>query len=200
MSDLIDIMKKFNRKERFYLIKTALGEDSFCLSDDFREELKKHFSLEIPKNVFVAMDYHLDWIYASLYIYRNKIDYENEEIYKKKENKYTIENDSNITGTQQDIDLIIAFENNDGYHIILLEAKGVMSWDNKQMNCKAKRLGKIFGDNGDNWAGITPHFAIISREFPPKLEYDKWPSWMKPEDNKDGDSADIVSLDAFRKK
>lgn len=166
MNELIDILKRFNRKERFYLVGMALGNKDFSLSKEFREKLKSKLNLEIPYNVFAAMDYHIDWIYASLLLYQK--------------GKSFYEKDENITATQEDIDFLIAFWQNGGYHLIMLEAKGETGFSNRQMNHKAKRLGRIFGPKGDKWQGITPHFAIVSPNEPQKLKGEKWPHWMKP--------------------
>ena len=57
-----------NAKERFFLIGKILGNSEFKLSAKFREELYKIFGMKLPTEVFLAMDYHLDWLYASLQI------------------------------------------------------------------------------------------------------------------------------------
>ena len=70
----IENLKLFNRKERFHLIGCALGNPLFTLSTDFMDKISKMFSNEfvIPDTAFVAMDYHLDWIYASLFLASGK--------------------------------------------------------------------------------------------------------------------------------
>ena len=60
MMTLIERLESFNRKERFFLIGDALGNQSFQLSDDFRTRLGTAFGIQPPSNTFVAMDYHLD--------------------------------------------------------------------------------------------------------------------------------------------
>ena len=71
MTDLIKILESFNRKERFFLLAQALGcsnsgEPAFSLSDSFRTQLNANIDVAIPLKVFVAMDYHLDWLQAAL--------------------------------------------------------------------------------------------------------------------------------------
>src|SRR3990172_12773950 len=60
-----------NRKERYHLIRTLTG-GPFPVSDQFREQIqealgepyRKEYG-DLPQSFpFVAMDYHLDWIYA----------------------------------------------------------------------------------------------------------------------------------------
>ena len=46
MPDLIKLLESFNRKERFFLIKQALG--NFQLSDKFKRELGDATNLAIP--------------------------------------------------------------------------------------------------------------------------------------------------------
>ena len=66
MATLLEYLESFNRKERFFLVGEALGNPAFRLSSDFRTRLGAVFGLAIPNDALVAMDYHLDWIYASL--------------------------------------------------------------------------------------------------------------------------------------
>lgn len=164
MLDLIKTLKSFNRKERFYLVSQALGNKDFTLSDEFREQVGNKLNISIPSNAFAAMDYHLDWIYASLKYFK-----ESKTIYPK---------DENIKATQEDVDLIIAFYNSDTYHLILIEAKGDTAWTNKQLDSKSKRLVKIFGYNGDNWSNVNPYYLIMSPRPSKKLDISIIPKWM----------------------
>lgn len=62
VSDLINLLQRFNRKERFFLVGHALGNKDFRLPEDFRLSLSSATNLgeEIPCDAFAAMDYHLD--------------------------------------------------------------------------------------------------------------------------------------------
>jgi len=68
MTTLMEHLESFNRKERFFLIGDARGNRAFQLSADFRARLSEAFGIEPPSSAFVAMDYHLDWIHASLFL------------------------------------------------------------------------------------------------------------------------------------
>ena len=177
-TDFIDLLERFNRKERFYLVGEALNNRSFRLSDDFRERLRCLFGLDepIPSGAFVAMDYHLDWIAAAIrHFMRNDSDalYSNEEIGDKRL----------VTGTQEDIDFLVAFEGEDNVqHLIFLEAKGFSSWDNKQMRSKAKRMRMIFGDKGDRCEGVRPYLCLVSPQEPSRLTFSDFPQWWKDQD------------------
>jgi hypothetical protein len=166
---LIDILRSFNRKERFYLVGAALGNPAFRLSRDFIDKLNRALNVDVPADAFCAMDYHLDWLYASLVLASGgQPDGLRPNI------------DRLVKGTQEDIDLLVAYETADDCHILLLEAKGVTGWTNKQMKHKADRLGTIFGADGAPLDGVVPHFAMLSPNRPKRLKEAKWPDWMRP--------------------
>ena len=174
MDDLIVILESFNRKERFFLVAQALGQErggdpAFTLSDDFRRELEDKVKVTIPEEpekVFVGMDYHLDWLQAGLTLSRNI----QEELFS---NAGEV-----IKGTQEDIDLLVAFRHGDQHHLILVEAKAYSGWSNDQLKSKANRLREIFGDDGKGFGGVKPHFCLMG----PKSANIKtdFPGWMKP--------------------
>ncbi|MDA0988348.1 MAG: hypothetical protein O2783_04330, partial [Chloroflexi bacterium] len=93
----------------------------------------------------------------------------------------TVDNSlGHIKGNQEDVVLLVAFEDGPLTHLVLLEAKGATDWTNKQMCSKAKRLQKIFGETGTEFPGVNPHFVLISPKPPTKrLETEKWPQWMR---------------------
>lgn len=167
MKQLIDNLRSFNSKERFFLIGHALGNRNFTLSQAFKNYFGNVLRLDIPSDSFVAMDYHLEWLYASLYLTFNA---ENSHIF--------INTDDLIKGNQEDIDLVIVFLEDASCHIILIEAKGVTGWTNKQANSKAIRLRKIFGSDGRRWPGVNPHFMLFSPTRPKHLNISGWPIWM----------------------
>lgn len=170
LSDLIEMLSKLNRKERFFLIGQALGNKSFELSSSFRETLSDKIGARVPNSAYAAMDYHLDWIAASLQAYRDP-DPAGEPY---------CNSDEMVTGTQLDIDLLIAFEAEDGHHLVFVEAKGYDSWDNKQLLAKAHRLKKLFGQEGDRHEpNVKPHFFLMSLRRPKKLKCEEWPQWMR---------------------
>jgi hypothetical protein len=75
---------------------------------------------------------------------------------------------------------LIAFKSENIYHLVLIEAKGVTGWTNKQMTSKANRFGDIFGEQGTTWPGVKPHFVIMSPSSPKGFSVEKWPHWMAP--------------------
>lgn len=170
MTNLIELLESFNRKERFFLISQVLG--NFQLSDDFRRELGKTIGLTIPEGSFTAMDYHLEWLTAALYVHKCG---DCDEIFANQDQQV-------IKGNQEDIDLLIAFPEGKQYHIVLVEAKGATGWTNKQMGSKASRLEKILGSQGDRYPGVVPHICLVSPRPPQQLKASDWPKWMSKDD------------------
>ena len=167
MSELIELLESFNRKERYHLIKQVLG--GFDLSWPFGEKLGKAIRQEIPACSFVAMDYHLDWLAAALSAYRRSGG-----------NGRPVDNRGRrvVQGTQEDIDLLVAFQSGKQHHVVMVEAKGATAWDNDQMRSKACRLKRIFGRWAERYPDVKPHFCLISPSRPRRLKVDDWPKWM----------------------
>jgi hypothetical protein len=185
MAGVIEYLERFNRKERFLLVGWALGNEKFLLGEKFREDLGRELGVSIPRTAFVAMDYHLDWLYASLVLGTEGGELESHEnprtVVRRKGEKTRV-----IGATQEDIDLIIAYKDGDDCHIVILEAKGVTGWTNKQMESKAERLEAYFGKKKKDpkrWGGkVEPHFAIVSpKNRPVGLKTQNWPRWMLKE-------------------
>ena len=169
MSAIIEYLRSFNRKERFFLVGTALGNPDFRLDSAFSQQLGGTFALEVPSDVFVAMDYHLDWIYVSAYLSQEGVDASG-----------THPNTTGIvSGNQEGVDLIVAFDASETTHVIMLEAKAETAWSNRQADSKIERLTAIFGTEGDDFPQLRPHFGLMSPRPPRQLMTDRWPSWMR---------------------
>jgi len=168
--NIIRNLKSLNSKERFYLFGEATGNQNLILCRSYIEKIQNILDLRIPEEYFVGLDYHLDWIYAALNVNdindRTK-EYDNTE--------------SVVEGKQEDVDLIVAYELNGRTTIILIEAKGVGSFDNKaawtQLDSKSKRLKKIFKDCDEK--NVEPHFILNSPKQPKRIVVNAdWPLWM----------------------
>ena len=172
-SDLIALLRSFNRKERQILLSEALrreeGEAVFSLDAGFRERLGGEIGVTVPADAYVAMDYHLDWLAMALHLAATP------------DLPERIPNDGLFEANQEDVDLLVAFEAADGAHLALIEAKGVTGWTNAQQDSKARRLRSIFGD-GDGSGLATPHFVLMSPRRPAGIEASGWPGWMKRPD------------------
>jgi hypothetical protein len=165
--DFIDALESFNRKERFFLVGWALGNKRFALSQSFRDELGTKLNLVVPEDAFVAMDYHLDWVFASLWGA------------KPAQAAGPYMNNGEIWATQEDVDLLVAFKDQEVTRLIMIEAKAATGWTNKQLKHKAERLKAIFGDCSGARDGVTPYFLIASPGKPVNLDTEPWPAWMK---------------------
>lgn len=164
-SNLIKHLRSFNRKERFHLLRAALGADTFTLDDDFRERLSKPLGVAVPPDAFVAMDYHLDWLQTAL------VHAGTPELPK------TAPKPAGFAGTQIDVDLLVAFDGDETTHLVLIEAKMETGWSNKQACKKAEQLRTIFSDPPDT-ALSHPHYVLLSPTRPQRLRTERWPSWM----------------------
>jgi len=153
-----------NSKERFHLIKKVIGEGRITVSQDFMHDLQNETGLVITQRPFVAIDYHLDWLYAAL-----TVDVETCE-------QYMSNRDRIIKGNQEDIDCIIAYEDGNKTVIIMIEAKGVTAWKNEQINSKIKRLNEIFKNVSKD---IIPYFILMSPERSRGLKIENGEEWMK---------------------
>jgi len=165
--NLIDILRLFNRKERFFLVGEVLDNKKFTLGEDFKKILKVKIGIPIKGIIFSAMDYHLDWIDVSLRFWSGDISI----------GKKFINKEGQINKNQEDIDFIIAFKYENKYHIVLLEAKAETGWTNKQMDSKVKRFRTLFGEDGNKVMNVKPHFYLESPRDPKRINKN-WPVWM----------------------
>ena len=167
----IEALMAFNRKERFHVVGFALGNLKFSIDEDCRRRLGDKLRLSIPDGAVAAMDYHLDWIYFALYCAKH--GYPRDKVEK---------DAALVTGTLEDVDLLIAFPDGADTHLVFIEAKGATGFTNKQLQSKADRLCALFGPHGSDWSGVTPHFMLMSPKRPKRLKCEKWPAWMQPND------------------
>ena len=175
MSQVINYLERFNRKERFILLSHALGGEggeAFFLNPDFRETLASEIDVLVPKDAFVAMDFHLDWLQMALYL-ADHVD----------SLPCVIPNEERrlVSGNQEDVDLLIAFEDEGTHetHIVLVEAKADTGWTNKQLKSKAKRLRRIFDKQSYGTELVKSHFILMSPRRPKEIETNAWPHWMR---------------------
>jgi hypothetical protein len=164
-------LSRFNAKERFALIQRVLGVD-FVPHDDFVAEILRECEIMADhRDVFCAMDFHLDWLYAALI---------NKELNPDLRMPLVADKDfgAPVTGRQQDADFILCFtdEASDKTHLLLIEAKGVGSWDTKQIRSKLNQyraMREAFAANPN----VAPRLILMSQKDPngkkagPTLEF-----------------------------
>ena len=178
MSPLVEALDRLNRKERFWLLSDAVGPEvlpdnvkrSIVLNPRFIDKLQNklrtgdHPTLTIPENAWWAFDYHLDWLFAVLaFAPKYKLDLDPQS------------NSGDIKGTQEDCDLIVAFDST----IILVEAKVGGSFNNDQLRSKMRRLKRLKSEN------LKIYFVLASPNPPQKIDFAEWPDWaFKRKENK----------------
>ena len=179
---LINNFALLNRKERHHLLEAVTG-GPFVLAPGFRKKLVhalrgrlaqtrlRRLPADIP---FIAMDYHLDWVWAALCKTAG-----DDGIF----GAVWVNGKKMITGTQEDIDLLIAFPDSRRRHVthvIFIEAKGDTAWGNRQFERKIKRLADIVALN-KKFKGprIVPYLVLVSPREPERLNPKSLVPWMK---------------------
>lgn len=101
--------------------------------------------------VYAAMDYHLDWLHAALWCAKHEWDPKLGAEFTPKQRciespQTAVDPDrlqQDVMGNQEDVDLLLVIEDGDTTHLVLVEAKGVSSFDESQLRSKLKRLELI---------------------------------------------------------
>lgn len=181
---LVDALRAFNRREGQILYEWAYGERT--LGHRFITEVSTHLARRgsggsaIPSNAYVAVDYPFDWLVGALAVVHGGVG--------DLEDGIGEPFDDLVEGSRLDIDLLIAFPNGDGEHLILGDVKGFTAWSHSQLERKARRAAEIFGEDGRRWPGVVAHWLLIaSSGTAPNIDTEGWPSWI-------GDHLDPLQL------
>lgn len=171
-------LKLLNAKERDHLMRFAyLGQStdystaSTCLSSEFHELLRKH-AVEMglgasAKCVFAGMDYHLDWLFAAFWIARESPNWTSKDPipdpvrmdpvpapvrggtgYTGNGAKALYTDFHPISGSQEDIDLLVVYDDGNKLAVLFIEAKGSAAFDRVQLARKLIRLDRILVESG----------------------------------------------------
>lgn len=146
--ELIARLAQFNAKERYWLVRQALG--GFSPDPAFLKTVIDVAGVaKVPpvSDVYMAMDYHLNWIHAALSgrEFPDKEDWENPGGHQD-----PIRPRRAIEGNQEDVDLLLAYPatNEDGHEftqLVFVEAKCGGAFTDKQLKSKFDRLALILG-------------------------------------------------------
>lgn len=144
-ASLVDLIESFNRKERHILWEQATVESGQAqLSQTFKDKLAA-CGIDVPDRHIVAVDFHLDWLYGALLAHAEALSSRDPsqahpipEASRPEKRAYR--------GNQEDIDLLIAFEQEGQPWVVMVEAKGFTSWGKSQMESKVARLRAIRSD------------------------------------------------------
>ncbi len=165
VSELTDILDRFNRKERNLLIRDALGHspsEALSLNDTFRNRIGAALGgIEIPKDAWWATDYHLNWIAGALVLWR----YGEEAIGSAQIDLSTDSARRLVERSQEDVDFLIVFDT----IIILVEVKAFGYFSNKQIDSKLDRWRLLKRQSELPGSNVTFHFMLMSRAKPTRL-------------------------------
>ncbi len=187
-SCFLHALRRFNAKERNFLMRYALSPKlSPQFETDLKERLKKIIGPELePMNVvYFGMDYHLDWVHASLLVATGRLT---------PGDIATIHPDNDQSGKIEDADLLVVLSKADGTLVlVLIEAKGVISFSKSQIESKAKHLEKLRppADKESEWLTtivllMSPNVSkpVLANLAVFKTRFEKagfWPSKADPE-------------------
>jgi hypothetical protein len=167
---LVGCLSAFNRKERYWLLRNALGDAGAALplSKSFVEALQSKLPIKVDPNAWWAMDYHFDWLIGALAQFGHG---RNEGLNPHIEIGGAPKDRRAICGNQEDIDFIVAFDTT----IVLIEAKGVGSWSNSQLLSKWERLHGLVQVVNPAETGVKIYFVLMSPEESEELKPLEWP-------------------------
>jgi hypothetical protein len=140
VSTLRSRLKLFNAKERFALVSHILGNAHFEPAADFMRSITELYGVSsAPYDIYGAMDYHLDWLYAALL---------NPEVGAPMPLVLDEDGCGPVTGSQEDIDFLVCFSVDEKSvdaaqpvtYLVLIEAKGVTNWGTPQLASKLARF------------------------------------------------------------
>lgn len=144
-ASLVDLIESFNRKERHILWEQATVEGGKAqLSGTFKGKLAE-CGIDVPDQHIIAVDFHLDWLYAALLVHAAALSPRDPSQAHAIPEASTPEKRA-YRGNQEDIDLLIAFEQAGQPWVVMVEAKGFTSWGKSQMESKVARLRAIRSD------------------------------------------------------
>lgn len=182
-------LKLLNAKERDHLMRLAyLGQgepyagSSKFLSPEMDELLLEHVHemglTDRAKCVFAGMDYHLDWLFAALYIAKTDPDWcpsappppgalEEHGGVEGTDDEYT--DFRSVNGSQEDLDLLVVYREGDKLAVLFIEAKGSAAFARVQLARKLIRLDRILV-NSKVWSKESSAFAfrliLMAPEWP----------------------------------
>jgi len=163
MTTIATTLKRFNRKERYWVVRTALGSHGETLDAGFCAALERVLSdkeVKInPREAWWGMDYHFNWLFAALRMHCDE--------YEPGEERAWSNAAGAVQGNQEDIDLVVAT----GSDLILVEAKNG-AWSSDQLRSKIERLKLLQADEsgvvGLGERSIRLHFVLMSPSDPSK--------------------------------
>jgi hypothetical protein len=165
-------LSAFNRQERFFVTTQAGGllshgemhGPSLPLGAAFRRRLGAVLGLDVPARAFAVVDFHLSWLHAALAWWRAEAWPGQVDAWP--ETSAGV-GPAVVYGGQEDIDLLVTWQDENHLHIIAVEAKAYGAWSNSQFASKVARLGAIRSQCIDTEVDLR--LVLTSRRRPEKL-------------------------------
>lgn len=199
-SRFVKALKQFNVKERHFLMRYALSAD---LSEEFVDQLLTRLQeigfvgLSNAKAVYWGMDYHIEWLNASLLLASGELNVKGDG-----KPELRVGDHAALAARIEDVDLMVVLEKSNGSLVlVLIEAKGITPFGNRQFASKVARLAEVQASVGANCEWLETVMLVMSPEmsrpsiatrksFVDQLKGVKfWPS------NASGDEAKLVWLE-----
>ena len=179
---LLRNLKLLNPKERDHLMRLAyLGQSSpyddssTFLAPEFEAALHGH-AVDMgltgsAKCVFAGMDYHLDWLFAAMWLAHSAPDWMPPDpaprvpmdVHVPTPGLSALYTDFRpVTGSQEDIDFLAVFDDGSRLALLLIEAKGSAAFDRVQLARKLIRLMRDAMEQHASGIGQGLHFLPIS--------------------------------------
>jgi len=172
-------LSAFTRKERLFVFGFASGAldnrelhgPSLTLEPAFRTALSAAIGCDVPAHAWASVDHHLSWIHGALQWHGGaaapgQLD------------RFPLTKDTEggawVTGSQEDVDLVVAWSDGEATRLVLIEAKAYGAWDNKQANSKLARMSAI---RAAAPPGVDVRFVLCSPHRPVHLASHAWPDW-----------------------
>ncbi len=155
-----------NCSELHHLTRAALDSPHFTLTEGFRSTLSREFGVEVPEDAFAGIGYRIDWLHGAL-----KMTFEPaaDHVY---EGRGEL-----LQATQETIDLLVAWDEPESAHVVMLQTRGSTQAANRQFRNCMKHIGGVFGPEGDRWPGVQPHIGLASLREPPRISAKDVPVW-----------------------
>ena len=143
--------------------------------------------------VFAGMDYHLDWLFAALWMTANHANWHGKpgdkiclplETHKKVDGINNLHSDFRpLTGTQEDIDLLVVYSDGKKLAMLFIEAKGSAAFNRVQLGRKLIRLDRIIAHT-DSELQMQCRLVLVAPKKPAfkdieSKEYKSWISFAK---------------------
>lgn len=178
---LIDCLKAFNRGERYWLSKNALGKGNdleLYLDMGFRDKVLKKAKIPgpypSPEKIWWATEYKFNWLAGALMCYRQgELGLESIDNNILNEPNSDTQKQYILDPAQEDADLVISFkasdESSEKYHIIIIEAKVCGPWNSKQFISKYERIQTLKDLIKERKINVHIAFLLASRKEPELL-------------------------------